>query len=75
MDVFSLPAMLRLKDDQAIRIARLAIKLLLPMYIGFLGFLGFLAFVPGFGAIGLQRLFGFFGFFGLSWAIRLCGNS
>jgi hypothetical protein len=71
--VFGIPLLLGLKDEHAIRIARLSIMLSLPMYIGFLGFLSYLAYVPGLDGIGLHRLSGFYGFFGFSGFLGMLG--
>lgn len=70
---FGLPMLLGLRDEHAIRIARLSVLLSLPMYIGFLGFLSYLAYVPGLDGIGLHRLSGFYGFFGFSGFLGLLG--
>ena len=71
--VFGIPLLLGLKDEHAIRIARLSIMLSLPMYVGFLGFLSYLAYVPGLDGIGLHRLSGFYGFFGFSGFLGMLG--
>ncbi len=71
--VFGIPVLLGLKDEHAIRIARFAIMLSLPMYLGFLGFLSFLAYVPGLDEFGLHRLSGFYGFFGFSGFLGMLG--
>jgi len=70
---FGIPLLLGLKDEHAIRIARVSIMLSLPMYIGCIGFLSYLAYVPGLDGIGLHRLSGFFGFFGFSGFLGMLG--
>lgn len=70
---FGIPLLLGLKNEHAIRIARISIMLSLPMYIGCVGFLSYLTYVPGLDEIGLQRLSGFFGFFGFSGFLGMLG--
>lgn len=75
MNTISVEKVLGLKSTKAIRIARLAITLSIPMWIGSLGFLCFLDFVPGLNNLGLQKMSGFFGFFGFSGFLGLLGHA
>jgi hypothetical protein len=75
MKTLSVDGLLGFKSEKAIRIAKLAIALSLPMWIGALGFLSFLDYVPVLHGLGLHRLAGFFGFFGFSGFLGLLGHA